>query len=91
MVPRLLVIVVGALLLVFMYWDMFKASCKYSSDVNVPVTTVSLVVGGTVAAIMVINEVSLLLICVMAVLSRNKNCAWFTCTPLIVISVGSDL
>ena len=74
-----------------MYCVVFKASCKYSSDVNVPLTTVSLVIEGTVVEKTVIIDVSLLLICNVAVVNKYKNVAWFTCTLLFVISVGNDL
>ena len=91
MVPSVLLIVVGALLLFFMYCVMFIASCKYSSEFSVPVVTVSLLIAGTVAVMAVIKELSPLLSCVVAVVSRYRNVAWFTCTPFIVISVGSVL
>jgi hypothetical protein len=78
MVPRLLDIVLGALLLVVMYCCMVSASSMYSSESSVPVVTVSVVVEGTVAVMVVISDVSPFLICVVAVVSTYKNCAWFS-------------
>ena len=93
MVPRLLDIVLGALLLVVMYCCMVWARFVYSVLVSVPMFTVSVRVGGVLVfvrvsvVVVLLPVLSLVVVCV----SSCRNVAWFTSIPLMFMYSGSVL
>jgi len=89
MVPRLLLVVVGAFLLVLMYVWMFCAICRYSVLLSVPITTVSVELVGNVTFVKVMFVKLVLFRLRVSVLISCKNSACVIWTPLIVIRSGN--
>ena len=91
MVPSVLVMVLGAVLVVSIWFLIVWAIVRYSVMLIVPGFVFSETVVGRLAFIMVVAVVLVLFIFRIAVVSKCRNVAWFTCMPLMVMSVGSVL
>ena len=91
MLPKIVFMVAGAWLLVFMNVCMFCASVRYSFCVSVPGVVVSVPVGGCLMFWRVSGVLSWLLILVVVVVSSWRKVAWFTTIPLMVMYSGRYL
>ena len=89
--PKVLVMVAGAWLLLFMNVCMFSARVRYSFLLSVPGVVVSVPVGGCLMFWRVSGVVSWLLILVVVVVSSWRKVAWFTTIPLMVMYSGRYL
>ena len=78
MLPKTVLMVAGAWLLLFMNVCMFCASVRYSFLLSVPGVVVSVPVPGNFVFIRVVVVVSLLLILIVVCVSSWRNVAWLT-------------
>ena len=89
MLPKLLIMVPGAwLLLLVIYVIMFWAISKYSVVLIVPSISVSVPVPGCLVFVRLSGVVLVLLSCRVVVVSSCRNVAWFTRMPLMFMYSG---